>query len=157
MTARRISGSAGFGGAVGGWFFFSPRCGPEPQVLKVGKGDAAHERTPMQPGPRSSLESPEAKLLLELLMGLLADGAYWRPWKSVRQVGLCGGERDQACPLPRSAADAGQGTEIPASDRRRAKLKRLASTGPSSTTFAKEFAPLADFLPRWAIGAPALA
>ena len=42
-------------------------------MLKVGKGDAAHERMPMQPSPRSSLESPEAKLLLELLMGLLAD------------------------------------------------------------------------------------
>ena len=75
MTARRISGSVGFGGAVGGWFFFSPRCGTEPQVLKVGKGDAAHERVPMQPGPRSSLESPEAEFLLELLMGLLRPTA----------------------------------------------------------------------------------
>jgi hypothetical protein len=41
-------------------------------VLQIDKRDAAHQRVPMQPGPRSTLEGAKPKLLLELLVRLLA-------------------------------------------------------------------------------------
>src|SRR5579885_3557160 len=75
MTARRTSGSVGFGGAVGVGCFFPPRRCAEPQVLEVGEGDAAHQRMPMQPGPRSPLKGAEPKFLFELLVCLFADPA----------------------------------------------------------------------------------
>src|SRR5579875_346260 len=75
MTARRTSGSVGFGGAVWVWFFFPPGRRAQPQVLEVGEGNAAHQRMSMQPGPRSPLERAEPEFLLELLVRLLANPA----------------------------------------------------------------------------------
>src|SRR4051794_32235738 len=59
------------------------RCGPaffptrslQAPVLQIGKGDAGHQRVPMQAGPGSAFEVAEPKLLLELLVHLLAGPA----------------------------------------------------------------------------------
>src|SRR3954451_20035523 len=55
-------------------FFFPPRRLQAP-VLQIGKGDAGHQRVPMQAGPGAALEVAEAKFLLELLMYLFAGPA----------------------------------------------------------------------------------
>ena len=45
------------------------------QVLQEGKSNARHQRVPVQPCPGAPLEVAETELLLELLVGLLADPA----------------------------------------------------------------------------------
>ena len=44
-------------------------------VLQIGKGDAGHQRVPMQAGPGPAFEVAEPEFLLELLMHLLAGPA----------------------------------------------------------------------------------
>lgn len=62
-------------------------------MLQVGAGDARHQRVPVQAGPGAALEVIEAKFLLELLVGLLADPArldragQGPPGRAGRQVG----------------------------------------------------------------------
>src|SRR5690242_5865100 len=75
MMARRISGSDGCGGGPLGTTFFPPPRSFQAPVLQIGKGDAGHQCVPMQPGPGSTFEVTEPKLLLELLMHLLAGPA----------------------------------------------------------------------------------
>src|SRR3954454_6806708 len=48
------------------------RVGHPPLVLQIGKGDAGHQRVPMQAGPGPAFEVAEPKFLLELLVHLLA-------------------------------------------------------------------------------------
>src|SRR3954449_1399281 len=81
MMARRISGSDGCGGGpLGATFFPPPRCLQAP-VLQISKGNANHQRVPMQasPGPAFEVAEPVNPLrgstLLELLMHLLARPA----------------------------------------------------------------------------------
>src|SRR3954464_10511193 len=75
MMARRISGSDGCGGGPLWPTFFSPTRSLQAPVLQIGKGDAGHQRVPMQAGPGSALEVAEPKFLLELLVHLLAGPA----------------------------------------------------------------------------------
>src|SRR5947209_8815675 len=75
MMARRISGSDGCGGGPLRRSFFPPTRRLQAPVLQIGKGDAGHQRVPMQAGPGAAFEVAEAKFLLELLMHLLARPA----------------------------------------------------------------------------------
>src|SRR3954468_10615180 len=81
MMARRISGSDGCGGGPLRRIFFSPTRSLQAPVLQPGKGDAGHQRVPMQasPGPAFEVAEPVNPLrgsnLLELLMHLLARPA----------------------------------------------------------------------------------
>src|SRR3954464_6095617 len=75
MMARRISGSDGCGGGPLGTTFFSPTRRLQAPVLQISKGDAGHQRVPMQAGPGPAFEVAEAELLLELLVHLLARPA----------------------------------------------------------------------------------
>src|SRR3954454_18413426 len=75
MMARRISGSDGCGGGPPGATFFPLPRRLQAPVLQIGKGDAGHQRGPMQAGPGAALEITEAKFLLELLVPLLARPA----------------------------------------------------------------------------------
>src|SRR3954454_21491480 len=75
MMARRISGSDGCGGGPLRPTFFSPTRRLQAPVLQISKGDAGHQRVPMQAGPGPALEVAEAELLLELLVHLLARPA----------------------------------------------------------------------------------
>src|SRR3954454_6415672 len=75
MMARRISGSDGCGGGPLGTTFFPPPRRLQAPVLQIGKGDAGHQRVPMQAGPGAALEIAEAEILLELLMDLFARTA----------------------------------------------------------------------------------
>src|ERR1700750_2277818 len=72
MMARRTAGSDGCGGGPLGTTFFPPTRRLQAPVLQIGKGDAGHQRVPMQAGPGAAFEVAEAKFLLELLMHLLA-------------------------------------------------------------------------------------
>src|SRR4051794_8517583 len=75
MMARRISGSDGCGGGpLGATFFPPPRCLQAP-VLQISKGDANHQRVPMQASPGPAFEVAEPEFLLELLVHLLARPA----------------------------------------------------------------------------------
>src|ERR1700759_2214012 len=75
MMARRISGSDGCGGGGLGTTFFSPPRSLQAPVLQIGKGNAGHQRVPMQAGPGPAFEVTEPELLLELLVHLLARPA----------------------------------------------------------------------------------
>src|SRR3954464_12735118 len=75
MMARRISGSDGCGGGPLRPTFFSPTRSLQAPVLQISKGDAGHQRVPMQAGPGPAFEIAEAELLLELLVHLLAGPA----------------------------------------------------------------------------------
>src|SRR5690349_1534285 len=75
MMARRISGSDGCGGGPSGRGFFPPTRSLQAPVLQIGKGDAGHQRVPMQAGPGPAFEVAEPKFLLELLVPLLAGPA----------------------------------------------------------------------------------
>src|SRR3954464_3252583 len=75
MMARRISGSEGCGGGPLGSTFFPPSRSLQAPVLQISKGDAGHQRVPMQAGPGPALEVAETELLLELLVHLLARPA----------------------------------------------------------------------------------
>jgi hypothetical protein len=73
---RRAAGRVGCGGgpARAGPQLVSPPAGLlEPQVLQ--EGVHRHQRMTVQPGPGAALEVVEARLLLQLLVGLLADPA----------------------------------------------------------------------------------
>src|SRR3954452_2865745 len=81
--SNRLSGSDGCGGPARRNFFPPPRRLQAP-VLQIGKGDAGHQRVPMQPGPGAAFEVAEPELLLELLVHLLArparlDGGHQPP------------------------------------------------------------------------------
>src|SRR3954451_11219924 len=54
---------------------FSPPRSLQAPVLQIGKGDAGHQRVPMQAGPGPAFEVAEPKFLLELLVHLLAGPA----------------------------------------------------------------------------------
>src|SRR5215203_3090692 len=71
MIAVRIAGRLGRGG--GPILFFSPFRRFESPVLQIEEGDHAHKSVAMQAAPGSPFEVIEAKFLLELLMGLLAE------------------------------------------------------------------------------------
>ena len=71
--AVRIAGRLGRGG--GPILFFSPFRRFESPVLQIEEGDHAHKSVAMQTAPGSPFEVIEAKFLLELLMGLLAEPA----------------------------------------------------------------------------------
>src|SRR4051812_28168920 len=92
MMARRISGSDGCGGGPLGASFFPPPRSLQAPVLQPGKGDAGHQRVPMQTGPGAAFEIAEPQFLLELLVHLLArparlDGADQPPQRGpLRQV-----------------------------------------------------------------------
>src|ERR1700759_4642039 len=75
MMARRIAGRDGCGGGPPGATFFPPTRSLQAPVLQIGKGDAGHQRVPVQPGPGAALEVAEPEFLLELLMHLLARPA----------------------------------------------------------------------------------
>src|SRR3954452_9222555 len=75
MMARRISGSDGCGGGPPDATFFPPPRRLQAPVLQIGKGDAGHQRVPMQAGPGAALEVAEPQFLLELLMYLFAGPA----------------------------------------------------------------------------------
>lgn len=79
MMARRTAGRLGDGGGPGirrGIFPRPRRALPgEAKVLQVGESHAGHQRVPVQAGPGSPLEVPEAQFLFELLMSLLAHPA----------------------------------------------------------------------------------
>src|SRR3954462_3681681 len=75
MMARRISGSDGCGGGPLGTTFFPPPRSLQAPVLQIGKGDAGHQRVPMQAGPGAAFEVAEPEFLLELLVHLLARPA----------------------------------------------------------------------------------
>src|SRR6201995_908444 len=75
MMARRISGSDGCGGGPLRPSFFSPPRSLQAPVLQIGKGNAGHQRVPMQAGPGPAFEVTEPELLLELLVHLLARPA----------------------------------------------------------------------------------
>ena len=72
---RRTAGSVGCGGGPARVeLLFSPPAGLlEPQVLQEGEGDHRHQGMAVQPRPGATLEVVEAKLLLQLLVGLLTD------------------------------------------------------------------------------------
>src|SRR3954466_2362008 len=72
--SNRLSGSDGCGGPARRNFFPPPRR-LQALVLQIGKGDAGHQRVPMQPGPGPAFEVAEPELLLELLVHLLAGPA----------------------------------------------------------------------------------
>src|SRR5256885_6881540 len=92
MMARRISGSDGCGGGPPSATFFPPTRRLQAPVLQIGKGNAGHQRVPMQAGPGSAFEVAEPQFLLELLMHLLAgparlDGGNQPPQRGLlRQV-----------------------------------------------------------------------
>src|SRR5690349_15201895 len=101
MMARRTAGRLGEGGGPGtrGWIFPRPRPAVrgEAQVLQIGERNAGHQRMPVQPGPRASLEMAQAELLFELLVRLLArparldrggEGAQGRLGRQVAEVVL---------------------------------------------------------------------
>src|ERR1700740_3374357 len=69
--ACRTAGKVGGGGGPL-ILFFPPRLF-ETTILKEGEGDHRHERVPVEALPGSSLEVVETELLLQLLVGLLAD------------------------------------------------------------------------------------
>src|ERR1700759_1965574 len=75
MLARRIAGSDGCGGGPPGATFFPPTRRLQAPVLQIGKGDAGHQRVPVQPGPGAAFEVAETEFLLELLMHRLARPA----------------------------------------------------------------------------------
>src|SRR3712207_368460 len=80
MMARRTAGRLGDGGGRGTRPGIFPRPRPaavlgEAEALQPGEGDAGHQRVPVQPGPGAAFEVPEAQLLLELLVRLLAGPA----------------------------------------------------------------------------------
>src|SRR5215217_5679050 len=75
MMARRISGSDGCGGGPLRRSFSPPPRRLQAPVLQIGKGDAGHQRVPMQPGPGPAFEVAKPELLLELLVHLLARPA----------------------------------------------------------------------------------
>src|SRR5205085_12388913 len=75
MMARRISGSDGCGGGPLGTTFFPPPRRLQAPVLQIGKGDAGHQRVPMQAGPGPTFEVAKPEFLLELLVHLLARPA----------------------------------------------------------------------------------
>src|SRR3954471_8749967 len=75
MMARRISGSDGCGGGPPDATFFPPPRRLQAPVLQISKGDAGHQRVPMQAGPGPALEVAETELLLELLVHLPARPA----------------------------------------------------------------------------------
>src|SRR6201994_1693153 len=58
-----------------GYHFFSPTRRLQAPVLQIGKGNAGHQRVPMQAGPGPAFEVTEPELLLELLVHLLAGPA----------------------------------------------------------------------------------
>src|SRR3954470_23601519 len=58
-----------------GHHLFSPTRRLQAPVLQISKGDAGHQRVPMQAGPGPALEVAETELLLELLVHLLARPA----------------------------------------------------------------------------------
>ena len=67
MMARRTAGKLGCGGAVPVGsslpLFPPPTSDVEAQVLQVGKGDAGHQRVPVQTRPGPSLEVAETQFL----------------------------------------------------------------------------------------------
>src|SRR3954447_8368445 len=75
MMARRISGSDGCGGGPPDATFFPPPRRLQAPVLQIGKGDAGHQRVPMQAGPGPTFEVAEPKFLFELLVHLLTGPA----------------------------------------------------------------------------------
>src|SRR6201995_5623517 len=75
MMARRISSSDGWGGGPWGHPFFSATRRLQAPVVQIGKGNAGHQRVPMQAGPGAAFEVTEPELLLELLVHLLARPA----------------------------------------------------------------------------------
>src|SRR5690349_21967383 len=75
MMARRISGSDGCGGGPLRPTFFPPTRSLQAPVLQPDKGDAGHQRVPMQAGPGPAFEVAEAEFLLELPVHLLARPA----------------------------------------------------------------------------------
>src|SRR5215203_2813223 len=79
MIAVRIAGRLGWGG--GPILFFSPFRRFESPVLQIEEGDHTHESVAMQTAPGSPFEVIEAKFLLELLMGLLAEPARLDGWR----------------------------------------------------------------------------
>ena len=99
MMARRISGSDGCGGGPLGATFFSPTRSLQAPVLQIGKGDAGHQRVPMQAGPGAALEVAKPKFLLELLVHLLGrparlDGGGQPPQRQLLNPPLCAQEID---------------------------------------------------------------
>jgi hypothetical protein len=99
MMARRISGSDGCGGGPSRTSFFPPTRSLQAPVLQIGKGNAGHQRVPMQAGPGPTFEVAEpvdplrGSTLLELLVHLLAgparlDGGDQPPQRGpLRQMG----------------------------------------------------------------------
>ena len=75
MMARRISGSDGCGGGPPGATFFPPPRRLQAPVLQIGKGDAGHQRVPVQAGPGPALEVAEAEFLFQVLVCLLTGPA----------------------------------------------------------------------------------
>src|SRR3954469_11898818 len=75
MMARRISGSQGCGGGPLPASFSPPPRRPQGPVLRVGEGNAGHQRVPVQAGPGPALEVAEAEFLFELLVRLFANPA----------------------------------------------------------------------------------
>ena len=88
-----MAGRVGCGGGPGAaGSLFSPPAGLlEPQVLEDGEGDQRHQRVPMQARPGAALEGVEAKLLLQLLMGLLADPARLDQGRELAEGGVSAG------------------------------------------------------------------
>ena len=68
---RLMLGKLGCGGGPLA-FFFSPLGGLEALILQEQIRDQRHQRMPMQPPSRETLEVIEPELFFELLMGLLA-------------------------------------------------------------------------------------
>src|SRR3954462_10586417 len=92
MMARRISGSDGCGGGPLRPTFFSPTRRLQAPVLQISKGDAGHQRGPMQAGPGPGFKAAEPDLLLDLLVprlpgpGRLAGGDQPAQRSPLRQV-----------------------------------------------------------------------
>src|SRR3954470_19730751 len=72
---RRISGSEGCGGGPLPSTFSPPPRSLQAPVLQIGKGDAGHQRVPVQAGPGAAFEVTKPQFLLELLVHLLAGPA----------------------------------------------------------------------------------
>lgn len=58
--------------AAAGRRLFFPSCLSDPAALQEGIGHHRHQRVAMKPGPGPTLKVVQAKLFLELLMGLLS-------------------------------------------------------------------------------------
>ena len=71
--AWRTAGKVGWGG--GPLILFFPPCCFKPAILEESVGDHRHERMTIEALPGSALEVIEAKFILQLLMGLLAEPA----------------------------------------------------------------------------------